>query len=401
MAGVSAPVVELAAEEQAEPVAPPPRSTGARLLDEQASWLQDFVALPSAAARDALALWIAHTHVRDNARRLVWDATPRLAITSDLPASGKSTLLNIVAWCSFNGYTTEDPSGPGVLQCVHEHQRTVAIDEFDVLIGKGAGSSMLRAILNGGAYRGATITRKDHEDSSFGPIALCGLGQTFRTNPQLAATRTRSIEVAMAQRPAGVELARFRRRLHRPLLERLSGAWTAWGHEHAAELADSWPSMPDGIADRAQDIWEPLLAVADAAGSDWPARARSACLSLALSQADDSEEPTRSPLQQLLIDAEAAFRGEDRIPSGLLCERLGERGWPLECDRASAMELARLLEPAAVKPQTVRIGDRTPKGYLYADVRAARDEFAPDLAGVESHAVLVTGASTDEDDDFM
>src|SRR5881398_3714818 len=113
--------LELAPEVDAPEL--PERTRAALLLDETAGWLEDFVALPSAAARDALALWIAHTHVRDTKRQLVWDATPRLAITSDMPASGKSTLLNIVAWASFNGYTTEDPSGPGVLQCINEHQR--------------------------------------------------------------------------------------------------------------------------------------------------------------------------------------------------------------------------------------------------------------------------------------
>ena len=29
--------------------------------------------------------------------------------------------------------------------------------------------------------------------------------------------------------------------------------------------------MPDGVTDRPADVWEPLLAVADAAGGDWPA----------------------------------------------------------------------------------------------------------------------------------
>lgn len=379
-----------------------PRTTTALLLDETIGWIDRFVALPSNAARDAAALWAAHTHARDIHRQLVWDATPRLAITSDEPASGKSTLGRIICALSFNGYATEDPSGPGVLQSIHEHQRTVMMDEFDVLIGKGAGSSMLRAILNGGCYRGATITRRDHEDSSFGPVAVIGMGQVFRTHPMLAATRTRCIEIPMSRRGDGTELDRFRRRLHMPMLARLNAAWTAWGRKHASDLVDAQDdaSVPDGIADRAQDIWEPLLAVAELAGGDWPTRARAACVALALSQPDETELPPRSPLQQLLIDAEAAFHGEDRIPSGALCERLGERSWPLACDRASAMELARMLQPAGVEPQTIRVGDRTPKGYLYANVRAARDVFVPDLVD-QGEPVVKLAAEPEEEDDFM
>ena len=39
-------------------------------------------------------------------------------------------------------------------------------------------------------------------------------------------------------------------------------------------------SVPDGLNDRAADNWEPLLAVADRAGGDWPERARKAAVAL-------------------------------------------------------------------------------------------------------------------------
>ena len=38
--------------------------------------------------------------------------------------------------------------------------------------------------------------------------------------------------------------------------------------------------MPDALDDRAADSWEPLLALADAAGGEWPQRARAAALAL-------------------------------------------------------------------------------------------------------------------------
>ncbi len=34
------------------------------------------------------------------------------------------------------------------------------------------------------------------------------------------------------------------------------------------DLEDAWPELPEGIEDRNADVWEPLLAVADAAGGD-------------------------------------------------------------------------------------------------------------------------------------
>ena len=38
--------------------------------------------------------------------------------------------------------------------------------------------------------------------------------------------------------------------------------------------------MPAGVEDRDADVWEALLAVADAAGGDWPERARAAAVAL-------------------------------------------------------------------------------------------------------------------------
>src|SRR5262245_26102669 len=40
------------------------------------------------------------------------------------------------------------------------------------------------------------------------------------------------------------------------------------------------PEMPPGIEDRDADVWEPLLAIADAAGAEWPERARNAVVLL-------------------------------------------------------------------------------------------------------------------------
>jgi hypothetical protein len=55
-----------------------------------------------------------------------------------------------------------------------------------------------------------------------------------------------------------------------------------WAAQVRDEVADADPEVPEGVEGRAEDIWTPLLAVAEAAGGDWPERARAACLELAL-----------------------------------------------------------------------------------------------------------------------
>ncbi len=67
-----------------------------------------------------------------------------------------------------------------------------------------------------------------------------------------------------------------------------------------------WPDMPDGIEDRNADVWEPLLAVADLAGGDWPKRARVAAVTLVTAAADQKQ---RLGIQ-LLADLRTVF-GDD------------------------------------------------------------------------------------------
>ena len=62
------------------------------------------------------------------------------------------------------------------------------------------------------------------------------------------------------------------------------------------------PDMPDELFNRAADNWRPLLAIADAAGGDWPERARAAAVR---SVASEKDEGLRI---MLLADIQSIFR---------------------------------------------------------------------------------------------
>ena len=64
-----------------------------------------------------------------------------------------------------------------------------------------------------------------------------------------------------------------RKREGEPLREALSN----WIGGIAESLGEAEPTMPPGVANRSREIWEPLLAIADAAGGHWPHIARQAC----------------------------------------------------------------------------------------------------------------------------
>ena len=66
------------------------------------------------------------------------------------------------------------------------------------------------------------------------------------------------------------------------------------------------PGIPDDLSDRAADGWEPLLAIADLAGGEWPALARLAATSLSDGSADDDQ----SIGVRMLTDIKTVFDSE-------------------------------------------------------------------------------------------
>jgi hypothetical protein len=66
--------------------------------------------------------------------------------------------------------------------------------------------------------------------------------------------------------------------------------------DHAAEIARAEPKIPQGLKNRAADVWEPLLALADLAGGRWPELAREAARGLT------ARAQEHSPIGSLLMD---------------------------------------------------------------------------------------------------
>ena len=98
-------------------------------------------------------------------------------------------------------------------------------------------------------------------------VALAGLDDLPDT------LMSRSVVVRMRRRAPHELVEPFRHRLHSPDGFALRDDLSRW----AGEIPEGvWPEMPEGIEDRNADVWEALLAVADAAGGDWPS-ARPMC----------------------------------------------------------------------------------------------------------------------------
>ncbi|MGW0663047.1 DUF3631 domain-containing protein [Streptodolium elevatio] len=361
-----------------------PRVDGSSVLDEVEAFHRRFNVFPLEAAYVAVTLWDAHAHLVD-----CFDATPRLAFLSPEPASGKSRALEIVETLVPAPMVAVSASAAALFRSVSGDARpTVLFDEIDTVFGPKAGENEeLRGWLNAGHRRSGVTYRCVGDGSSqsvqafpsFCAVAVAGLGSLPDT------ILTRSVIIRMRRRAPNERVEPFRQRIHTDEGHEIRDRLAAWATTVREQVADAWPEMPEGITDRPADVWESLLAIADAAGGDWPERARAACVELVDAAGDDKS----SVGIRLLTDLrDRVFRGADRMPTAVILEHLNamdEAPWAdLNGRPLDGRGLAKLLKEY-VTTKNVPIGARNirssagpvVKGYYAADLYDAWTRYCP------------------------
>ena len=329
-------------------------------------FLSRFVAYPSEHAHVAHVLWIAHTHCM-----AAWESTPRLAALSPEPASGKTRLLEITALLVPNPVEAINVSVAYLFRKVggEDGPPTILFDEIDTVFGPRAKENEeTRALLNAGHRKGAVAGRcvakgktvETEEIPAYCAVALAGLGWLPDT------LLSRSVIIRMRRRHAGERVEPYRYRVHSHQGHQLRDALAAWAAGIVDDLAKVYPDMPKGVEDRDADIWEPLLAIADTIGGEWPKRARAAAVSLV--SAAREAEPSLGI--RLLTDLHTIFNAELMATSAILkaLHDLPEAPWSdLRGKPINDRGLADRLRQYGVKSKQIRIGEITLKGYERAD----------------------------------
>lgn len=360
------------------------------LLDEVKSYLTRFCHFPSDAVADAATAFIAVTHAVDHDHLNVFETLPRFAILANGPASGKTTLLNLMIPLCHNGRSVVDPSAPAMVTLINEEKATLAIDEIDVFFGRGGGRQSARAMLNAGYKQGACVARQGKMMNCFAPVILAGMGQVYTTHPNLRPLYTRSICGWMAPKPEGKQVDEYRTRLHGSLSQKLHDSLAHWASRHARDAALAWPDMPDGITNRDRELWEPLIVMADLAGGRWPDAIRAAARHIVLSQVDEQEEAEIITPGQRMVNVVAEMFGElEALPTMTILERLAQlpeyRHLGQVAPRSAAMELAAALAPFGITSGKVWLADeqRSVQGYQRADVVKHATTLPTEEAGEE------------------
>ncbi|NEV89282.1 DUF3631 domain-containing protein [Streptomyces tendae] len=358
---------------------------GAALLNEVEAFHRRFNVFPHEAAFVAVTLWDAHAHLLD-----CFDSTPRIAFLSPEPGSGKTRALEIVETLVPQPMTAVNASAAALFRSVSSGngKPTILFDEIDTVFGPKAGDNEeLRGFLNAG-HRRTGVTYRCIGDGgqqtvqafpSYCAVAVAGLGSLPDT------IMSRAVVIRMRRRARNEKVEPFRARVHEVEGHKLRDQLATWAEQARASVVGAWPGMPEGVTDRPADVWEPLLAIADAAGGDWPERAREACVTLVTaSKANDKG----SLGVRLLTDLrDHVMAGIDRLPTVAILDRLNAlddapwadlHGKPLDNRRLSRM-LAEYMtvdnEPIASR--NIKTAGSVLKGYYSADLWDAWARYCP------------------------
>ena len=328
------------------------------VLAEIQSIFDAYVVFPSEEARDATVLWTLHTHVAD-----VFESTPRLAVLSNEPSSGKTRVLELLEELVPNPMKATNIHPAVLYRTIDQSARaTLLLDEVDCVFGRNGSATahqQLRSVINAGYRQGAVVRRCVGNDGvkdfdAFAPVALAGLGDLPET------IMTRSIVIRMRKRRGSEEIRPFRLRYARTQMQCAKMSLEEWSMAVEKELAMSFPEMP--LRDRAADIWESLFAIAALAGGPYPERCRKAAIELTRKEGDKA-----SASDDLLRDLYQVFDGEAKVPTVELLTRLYDLGrWTPE--NLDPRALSRVLSEYGVGPTTIRNGEVVGKGYKASDL---------------------------------
>lgn len=315
---------------------------------------------------------------------------PYLHVTSPEPDSGKSTLDKLLRRLSYRGVMVGG-GGTAAYMGRRGHEVTLIVDEMDNLwkvSDRSEDKAKLAQVLNCGFDREAAHTGKVQgtnpknmepvEIPCFGFKIISGIGDLPRV------VDTRCLKVALRRAKEGELPERYRPT--RTQIEEVSGVAArlhAAVGAHDVDWGDADPDLtgrPDGFINRVEDLWRPLLLIADVAGGDWPSAARDAVAGFL-----GSRDPNMG-LTAIMRDVSIVlhdgipletFTAEDGdcVKSQDLVDRLvGLDGsvWARE-PMLNKWKLAKLLKPYNVEPGKKKEG----RGYLLAELKDLAERYAP------------------------
>jgi hypothetical protein len=317
-------------------------------------------------------LWTLHTHVYDR-----FQVTPRLAVTSPVPACGKTVLAELIEVLVPKPEKSDTITAAAIYHIIDERHPTVILDEAENIGLTLAPNGIYRAVLNSGHRKGGCRTILDRgrlrRFSTHAPLLVAGIGRF--PLPLMH----RAVVIDMQRYDGSAVLKRFTGR--DPVIDYIFGRLRSWASEF--KQLDTEPQLPPQLRNRQADNWRPLIAIADTFGPEWGRLARDAAIELARAHQDENAGVL------LLHDIRCIFdtRGVDRMFSEQVVAALNDLNDSVWCEwrgpqgdqqprRLSQGGLAQMLMPFGIRPRTIWEPHRSPvskskKGYLRSQFEGA------------------------------
>lgn len=254
---------------------------GTALLNELWEVYSRYVVLPKWAP-EMLALWTVHTYAWQ-----LREVTTYVGVSSPEKRCGKTTLLGVLSKLVHRPLAAANISPPALFRVIEEAEPTLLIDEADTFL---EGNDEMRGILNAGYSREtAYVVRVGNGVVQSSAFAVEGCE---KERPPKGGTRNESrlqrfscwcpkvmaaigrLPETLADRSIMIRMQRKKAEEECERLKDLDGSalrrkCLRFVRDHEAEISSARPEVPKGLNDRAGDIWEPLLTVAELAGGEW------------------------------------------------------------------------------------------------------------------------------------
>jgi len=334
----------------------------AEVLNEIISFIRRFTVVPQH-ADIAIGLWILH----------VW------CLKSPTKSCGKTTLLNLIGYLLPKNVSSSNVTPAVLFRLVDRHHVSLCIDEVDLNFKQ---NGELVSLVNSGhrrdganAYRCSGDSNDPTAYNSWSGKALAGIGNLKET------TESRAIQILMRKKKKGEKIEKIRKH-HSKDYENLKQKCRKIALDNLNRLCDYEPEVPQELDDRQADNWEPLLAIADLAGENWPAWGRQAAIALSC----QGKEDEISLKEKLLADLREIFnkkfqeRADTCLPTSHIIQFLEEKkesGWA-EYNYGKPItdrQLSNFLRPFNIRSKDLRWGQVILKGYVFAHFQDAFERY--------------------------
>jgi hypothetical protein len=356
-----------------------PLPSGPELLADTEQYIRCYVVLPEPAYLPVV-LWAFATHAVEQ-----FDCFPYIAVVSVAKRCGKTRFAEVLETLVRRPWRGTAPSFAALYRML-AGAPTLLLDETEMLNSKNKSETtlILLAVLNAGHRRGATIPRCDGPRQEVRQFPVYGpkLFAAIRRLPDTLLDR--SIVEHIKRRTKAQRVERFR--LARATVEAkpIHDSAARFAKTVTADIDEAYQRVLNTdleyLSDRDADLWTPLFAMCTVATPERLPELRQCALILSAMKAGDDVDDSYA--LTLLRDTRTVWPGgwerdpEDKCETAFLLEKLKaleESPWSEH--QLTARKLARMVKPFDVEPRTLRIGERTAKGYLSAEFKDAFDRY--------------------------